>query len=188
MDNATITLFQAQVGLKKAASDKQGEWNIYGIASSEGIDQDGERILRESLDNSYLRKRGYINWNHSKEPGDQLGYTTKAEIIMPGMIDKYQDMLGINISKKSSLYIEGILYNGATKSAEVKNILESVPKSAGAGSSLGLSVEGVMTKQWNKPNSYRVVLSDLPVLVNGMFLLKVSADNQSETFKLSKSN
>jgi hypothetical protein len=49
------------------------------------------------------------------------------------------------------------------------------------------SISGQLLKQWNKPGSRKVVLSDIPELGNGMFLLQISAGHQSETFKLSKS-
>lgn len=49
------------------------------------------------------------------------------------------------------------------------------------------SINGQLVKQWHKPGSRRIVLSDIPELENGMFLLQIWAGHQSQTFKLSKS-
>lgn len=144
------TLFQTKVGLKKSASSEKESWNIYGIASSENIDEEGDRILRSALDISYLQKKGYINWNHSAQPSDQLGYTTRSEIIEPKQIPEYQKMLGIDISPHSSLYIEGALYRESRKADEVRNILKSVPKDASIDNSLGLSIEGAILRHESK--------------------------------------
>ena len=50
------------------------------------------------------------------------------------------------------------------------------------------SISGQLLKQWIKPGNANILLSDLPGVLSGMFLLKISTDHQSETFKLCKSN
>jgi serine protease AprX len=48
------------------------------------------------------------------------------------------------------------------------------------------SVEGRLLKKWIKANAQRIELHDIQSLPNGILLLKISSDNNSETIKLSK--
>lgn len=50
------------------------------------------------------------------------------------------------------------------------------------------SLAGQLIKNWIKPASATIVLSDIPAQVNGMFILRISNDKYAETFKLSKAN
>lgn len=46
---------------------------IEGIASTEDKDQQGEIVMQDKMDCSYLLEKGYLNWNHSHSPEDQIG-------------------------------------------------------------------------------------------------------------------
>lgn len=48
------------------------------------------------------------------------------------------------------------------------------------------SLSGQLIQKWNKPLSRSIVLNDIPKAINGMFLLRISNSNYSETIKLSK--
>lgn len=48
------------------------------------------------------------------------------------------------------------------------------------------SIEGKLIRQWNKPNSSRILLAGLQSLPNGLLVMKVTSDNYSETIKLYK--
>uniref|UniRef100_UPI0032162219 S8 family serine peptidase n=1 Tax=uncultured Draconibacterium sp. TaxID=1573823 RepID=UPI0032162219 len=50
------------------------------------------------------------------------------------------------------------------------------------------SVAGQLIRQWSKPATSRIVLTPIPNLVNGVFLLQVNDGEHIETFKLTKSN
>lgn len=112
------------------------DWKIAGIASSEGIDEDGEQLLRSTLDISYLAKRGTLNWNHRDDPASQLGSITKAEIIPDGGVAYYEDMLGKSLPADSTIYIEGQLYKTLSMAKSVHDILTD------NNARLGLSIEG----------------------------------------------
>jgi len=57
--------------LLKVSKGSEG-WSFSGVASDEGEDEDGDAILRKQLDISYAQQRGYVNWNHSRNPADHL--------------------------------------------------------------------------------------------------------------------
>lgn len=138
-------IFGTTVRLLKAAQQTEtGLWKFGGIASSESMDEEGDSILRKTLDLTYLQKRGYVNWDHGRSPSDQIGFATKAEIIPAGQVEKYQDLLDVPLSKASSVYVEGVLYQHVKRAQEVHDILKSIPQ--GTEGALGLSVEGAMIK------------------------------------------
>lgn len=111
-----------------------------GIASSEDADEEGDVILRKHLDVSYISRRGYVNWDHSKAIEHQLGYTTKVEVIKPSDVSRFEDMLQVPLTKSASLYVEGAFYEHSPKAMQVYDLLKSIPP--GTEGSLGLSVEG----------------------------------------------
>lgn len=135
-------LFETTFRLLKSATTAAENDNpkFGGIASSEGTDEDGDAILRKHLDITYISKRGYVNWDHSRSPENQLGFITKAVIIKPDEINMYEDLLETPLTKSASLYVEGSLYKNSSKAMDVHRLLTSIPK--GVDGSLGLSVEG----------------------------------------------
>lgn len=138
-------LFEADFYLLKSVKQEDSDlWKFGGIASSEDVDVEGDRILRKSLDLSYIQRRGYVNWDHSRDPSNQIGFTSGANLIEPGSLSRYEDILSAPLSKSSSVYVEGFLYKHVKKAQEVMDIMRSIP-SATPGA-LGLSVEGGMAK------------------------------------------
>lgn len=135
-------LFEAKLTLLKSVSpDKEDELPRFGgIASSEDTDVEGDVILRKMLDISYISKRGYVNWNHSPDPENQLGYTTRAEVIKAGDVPRYEDLLQVTLNKSASLYVEGVFYKESEKAMHVHRLLKSIPP--GQDGAIGLSVEG----------------------------------------------
>lgn len=127
----------------KSTDESDEVWKFAGIASDEEEDIEGDKILRKAVDLSYAKSRGYVNWNHSREPEDQLGYITKADIIEGEGLNSLQESFGISLSKTASVYMEGELYKGVDKAAEVMKIMTSTPEGAPG---LGLSLDGVMAR------------------------------------------
>ncbi|WP_346856992.1 S8 family serine peptidase [uncultured Draconibacterium sp.] len=67
-------------------------------------------------------------------------------------------------------------------------VLQNKGTFSGKEIAIGLySITGQIIQQWTKPGAQKIVLSDLPDLSNGMFVLKVNDGEKSETFKLNKS-
>lgn len=141
-----FSLFGTNFTLLKAAHEADAQdpssWKVGGIASSESMDEQGEILLREILDISYLQKRGYINWSHSRAPQDQIGVITQAQILSSEMVSQVEDKLGVPIPTASSLYVEGVLYKNVPAAKSVYDIMSSLP--VGVPSGLGFSVEGVV--------------------------------------------
>lgn len=125
-------------------SDDTTHWSFAGIASDESADIEGDEILKSMLDLSYAAKRGFVNWNHSRAPEDQIGYLTKAVILEGGELSKLQKEFGIPLSESASVYVEGALYRYQPRAAAVRNILKSATPGYSGG--LGLSIDGVMSQ------------------------------------------
>lgn len=129
--------------LVKSAEGEDGSWKFAGIASDETEDADGEVILRKAIDLSYAQERGYVNWNHSKSPADQIGYLTKCVMVDEPLRDELSKSLGTEVKKTATVYVEGALYPTVPRAQEVQNIMKSMPLTYGG---LGLSVEGSLAK------------------------------------------
>lgn len=119
-----------------------GPWRFRGIASDESPDVEDDSILRKALDLSYAQSRGFVNWEHSPEPEHQIGYLTKAELINPSDVKRFQDQLGVKLSKSASVFVEGELYQYVSKAEAVANLLKSAPPGKG----LGLSLQGALAR------------------------------------------
>jgi len=121
-----------------------GPWRFKGIASDEEADVSGDTILRKSIDLSYAKAKGFVNWDHSRAPEDQLGFLTKCILLTPAEVERIQDSFETPLSKTASVYIEGELYKGIPRAANVHEMLKSTPQSGTGG--LGLSLDGVVAR------------------------------------------
>lgn len=132
-------LFDLDLSLFKAVEgETDTEWKFAGIAADESRDAEGDEILKKQIDLSYASTRGYVNWNHGREPGDQIGYLTKAIIVDEKQLDALSKSFDAHIPRTASVYVEGRLYKHVPKAESVHQIMKSSP----AGAGLGLSVEG----------------------------------------------
>ena len=53
---------------------KDGKWKIRGLASTQGIDQQGETIIQKGIDLSPVdQKRAVLNWDHQKGVENIIG-------------------------------------------------------------------------------------------------------------------
>lgn len=130
--------------LMKATSEEGADkpWSFTGVASDEAEDYEGDKILRKSLDLSYAQERGYVNWDHSRQPVDQVGFLTKAVIIPPKQVDSLRGTFP-DIKNGASVLVEGQLYKHVPKAQEIHNILKSMPDGY---TGLGLSLDGSVAK------------------------------------------
>lgn len=102
---------------------EDGNWKVRGLASTQGIDQQGETIIQKGVDLSPIdQKRGVLNWDHKKGPENTIG-----------VLDGYS-------RGQNGLYVEGRLFKNHTKAKAVKEIMESLGESDRG--RMGLSVEG----------------------------------------------
>jgi len=117
-------------------------WRFAGIASDESEDVEGDKILRKALDVTYAAQRGYVNWDHSRKPADQIGFLTKCEILNKDRIQELSKALG-SIPETATVYVEGELYRHMPNAKETFSLLKSVP--AGAVGP-GLSLDGAVAR------------------------------------------
>lgn len=122
--------------------DSEDTWKFSGIASDEDSDVDGDKILKKSLDLTYANQRGYVNWDHRRDPEHQLGYLTKAVVIGKSEATELQKSYP-SISETASVYVEGVLYKHLAKAQHVRDIMKSTPLGA---TGLGLSLDGSVAK------------------------------------------
>ena len=71
-----------------------------------------------------------------------MGFLTKAELIDPKQLSKYEKALGVELSKTATVFVEGELYKYVDKAEAVANLLKSAP----AGKGLGLSLQGAIAR------------------------------------------
>lgn len=77
--------------MKSEGEGKEGRRCVKGFASTEAMDQDREQVLQAGLDFSYLRKSGFINYDHQyMELGGAkapiiIGYPTVVEMRDRGL-------------------------------------------------------------------------------------------------------
>lgn len=128
--------------LKAAEASEDGPMRFAGIASDESADVEGDKILRKSLDVSYANQRGYVNWDHSRKPADQIGFLTKCEILNKGRIQELNKSFG-NVPETATVYCEGELYRHIPSALETFELLKSVPPDA---IGPGLSLDGALAR------------------------------------------
>jgi hypothetical protein len=130
--------------LKSTQNGEDGSWRFAGIASDESTDVQGDAILKKSFDLSYAQERGYVNWDHSRQPEDQIGFLTKCQIVGPRQVGELRKSFpDLEISDTASIYVEGELYKHVPKAAHVQNLLKSTPDDhAGP----GLSLDGSLAR------------------------------------------
>jgi hypothetical protein len=102
---------------------EDGEWKIAGLASTQGMDQQGETIIQKGIDLSPIdEQKGYFNFDHQKGPENLIG-----------AIDGYSH-------GKQGLYVHGRLFKNHQKAKSVYEIMSSLSK--GDHGRVGMSVEG----------------------------------------------
>lgn len=134
----------ADLTLVKAATGDGDRWTFKGIASDETPDIAGDEMLKSIVDISYAQKRGYVNWNHSQEPKDQLGFLSKCAVIEGDhVLEELAKSFDRPISPTACVYVEGELYKNVAQARHVWDVMSSTPEDAPG---LGLSLEGGLAR------------------------------------------
>lgn len=132
--------------------DEDGKRFIQGIASTEHLDKQKEKVIQKGLDFSEFLDTGFFNDNHARSTGAVVGYPTKAEFL-PG----------------KGWYVEGELLKGHKPADDIWTLAKSLEK-AGSGRHLGLSIEGkTLLKKGNcivKAKVRHVAITHCPVNPN----------------------
>lgn len=103
---------------------------IQGIASTDDLDLEGEKITQSGLDISYLVKYGKFNDNHQKGIENVIGEVTDCKVTPAG------------------LWVKGIIYKGKERADHWWNHL-NILDASGAKQKAGFSIEGKVTRRKN---------------------------------------
>jgi hypothetical protein len=139
----------------------EGPWRFSGVASDESPDVDDDEILRKTLDLTYANQRGFVNWEHSSAPEDQVGWLEKAELIPPGQVKKFAERIGggIKLSKTATVYVEGFLRKYVDRARHVANLLKSSPPGKG----VGLSLQGALARDGKSGNIVKALVRGVAI-------------------------
>ncbi len=100
---------------------------IGGVISTESVDQQGDVLLQEGLDFSYLMSKGYFNYEHKNGVEFILGSPTHIEKTI--------------LNGKPATKVEGFLMLDRPLAKEIYNTVQAMEKSQ-IGRTVGFSVEG----------------------------------------------
>lgn len=131
--------FHCELSAYEKADAPDGQrMRIGGIASTEALDADGERLVQEGLDFKPFLERGWFNDNHGKGSLDVVGYPTGARLVKQG-----EALPNGQKSKKRGWWVEGYLLNTekGRKLWQLAQALEETPRK------LGFSVEGSVVQR-----------------------------------------
>ena len=108
---------------------------IEGIASTEDMDQQGEIVVQDKMDCSYLLEKGYLNWNHSHSPEDQIGKPLEVIKLAGGP----STPKGLPCT-----FFRALLFESMPRAEAAWTLSKALEESAGVGEDrhLGFSVEG----------------------------------------------
>jgi hypothetical protein len=110
---------------------EDGEWRVYGLASTAKRDLQGEIMDLKGLDLSPIAKgRGVFNYDHKKGPENTVG-----------VIDQYK-------KTDAGLYLGGYLFKNHDRAKGLYQIMTSLKKSDTG--RMGMSVEGIIKSRDGK--------------------------------------
>lgn len=112
--------FTPNITFEKGKKEEKDVYLVGGLITDTSRDSDGENVNTQGLDFSEF---SFINWNHSKDPGDIIGAPLSWEQTPQGTLMK------------------GELYPEIDKANDVIKLMEALKKSK-RGSRLGWSIEG----------------------------------------------
>ncbi len=127
--------FSFWMPLAKAGEDADGKRWIEGIASDDGEDLQGEKVMQKGLDVEYFVRRGFFNWDHQ-----DVVAVKGAGGVERLAIGKIGEPTIARLTPRG-LFVKGFLYRGnplADAAWELACSLEA----SGARRKLGFSIQG----------------------------------------------
>jgi hypothetical protein len=117
------------------AGEKRAGKIIEGIASTEDKDQQGEIVMQDKMDCSYLLEKGYLNWNHSHAPEDQVGKPLEVVKVEGGPTTP---------GGRPATFFRAVLFDNVPRADAVWTLSKALESAHGVGNdrALGFSVEG----------------------------------------------
>lgn len=150
--------------IEKADAPDGQRLRFRGIMSTEHEDLQGDTVDQGGMDYAPLLARGWLNDNHSKTTGDELGLITKAE---PVTIDKVR-----------ATAVEGVLFD----TPQNRKIAANARSMRRLGRGYGFSVEGKILQR-SGPRGKRVARS----IVSQLALTRCPVNTQTKMELLHKS-
>jgi len=170
-----------------AVEGSDGDWTFQGVASDESADVEGDELLKNIMDLSYAQTRGYVNWNHSQEPSDQLGFLTKCHIIAgEQVLSDLSKSMGQTLSPTASVYVEGQLYKNVSKAKDVYDVLRSAPAFSPG---MGISLEGGLARNTATGKLVKAVVRGIaitPKPAHPLTMMKLRKSLEQVTGELAK--
>lgn len=125
IENSFNFFLPAEVVKSGGKDDKR--W-IQGIASTEHLDLQGEKVLQSGIEYDYFLRYGYINDDHKSGPEHKVGEPTEAKIT------------------KDGFWIKGFLYKGKERADYWWEHLNSLEQS-GSNRKVGFSIQGKVKRR-----------------------------------------
>jgi len=121
-----------EIDLRKSldSSTEDEDRFVFGLASTEDSDMEGEQMLQKGLDIEYFKNYGFFNYDHWKGPEAIIG-------------EPIPDHLAIT---NEGFQVAGRLYKGSKLADDTWNLIRVLHKSQ-AKRNLSFSVEGVIVER-----------------------------------------
>ena len=120
------------VAFEKADEPEGQRKRIAGIISTEGLDQQNEKLLQDGLDFDPFLRTGFFNDEHSKAVCDVVGYPKEVKRYAQGEV-----LPNGQVAKSNLTWTEGFLCG--RKGQDIWQLAQDLE---GTGRTLGFSVEG----------------------------------------------
>ena len=111
--------------LEKASTSEDGSVRIIeGIASTNDLDLQGEKVFQKGIQFDYFLKHGYFNWDHQKGAENKIGEPWTCRVTPKG------------------LFVKGMLYKGKHVADAVWEHIQSLRKNPQSKRRVGFSLQG----------------------------------------------
>lgn len=124
----TFTFFVPISSLQKSEDTKDGKRWIQGIASTDDLDLQGEKVIQNGIDTGYFLEHGYFNDDHKPGPENKVGEPTECKVT------------------KAGLWVKGFLYKGKERADYWWEHLNSLVQSD-ATRRAGFSIQGKVERR-----------------------------------------
>lgn len=132
LENDSFSFFVPVEVIEKSTTSKDKKRWIQGIASTEGLDLQGERVHQSGIDLSYFLAHGYINDDHKPGPENKVGEPVEAR------------------ATKAGLWIKAFLYKGHERADHWWSFINALEQSD-ANRKVGFSIQGkVLRREGNR--------------------------------------
>lgn len=112
---------------KSQTADKDGDWIFEGIASTDDLDLQGEKVHQQGIDTTYLEKHGWFNDDHKGGPENKIG-----EIL--------------EVKKTSNgLYVKGRLFKTVERAKHYWDLMTSL--TGAIKKRVGMSIQGKVLRR-----------------------------------------